>query len=87
MDKLFVGLAAFVGGLLLALLGWFDSKEPFSASKFGASVVRALFAGIVFGVGYEVIGKTAGVADLLVAAAAGGGIDAGLKRAGIIKTV
>ena len=35
-------VAAFIGGIVAALLGWLDSGETFAARKFSSSVLRAL---------------------------------------------
>ena len=53
MDKLYVAMAALLGGLVSGLLGWLESSEPFNPRKFGGSAVRALIAGAVFAAGYE----------------------------------
>ncbi len=54
MNVWIVALAAFVGGLVVALLGWFDSKESFDKKKFGASIIRSLIAGIIWAATYSV---------------------------------
>ncbi len=74
MEKLYVALAALIGGLAAAVLGWIESKEPFEGRKFGGSAVRALVAAAVFAAGYELYGR-AGVLDLLYAFLGGAGVD------------
>ncbi len=74
MDKLYVALAATVGGLVTALLGWLDSNEPFDGRKFGSSAIRAFIAGGVFAAGYEPSGSI-GILDLLFAFLGGAGVD------------
>lgn len=81
LGVLYVALAAGAGAILVALLGWFESKEPFVGRKFMPSVIRAVLAGIVFAVGYKVTGDAVTTSDILIAILAGAGIDAGLKRA------
>lgn len=81
LGTLYVALGAGGGGILVALLGWFESKENFVARKFMPSIIRSVLAGVVFGVGYTLSGRVVTVADILIAVAAGAGIDAGLKRA------
>ena len=53
MERLYIALAALVGGLVAAMLGWLESKEAFDARKFGGSAIRALIAGIIFAVSYD----------------------------------
>ena len=81
LGTLYVSLGAGGGGILVALLGWFESKENFVARKFVPSIIRSVLAGVVFAVGYTVSGRAVTMADILIAIAAGAGIDAGLKRA------
>ena len=86
MDPIVIGVAATIGGILSALLGWLDSQESFDIRKFTASMVRAIVAGIIFAVGYEYGGKQITLIDLFVAFLAGAGFDAGLNRiSGAIK--
>lgn len=54
MDRIWLGLAAWVAGILVALLGWLDSSEAFNAKKFSASVIRSLIAGIIWAAAYNV---------------------------------
>ena len=74
MDRLYISIAAVLGGLAVALLGWLDSNEPFDVRKFGGSVIRALIAGVIFAVGYE-MSDSAGWRDLFYAFLAGAGVD------------
>jgi hypothetical protein len=53
MDRLWLLLMATGAGIIVALLGWLDSKEPFSPRKFAASCIRALIAGIIWGAAYS----------------------------------
>ena len=80
MNIIWVGVAAFVGGIVAALLGWTESTEPFNVKKFMASVIRALVAGVgvaaAFGYG---AGPIAGL-SLLIAFLSGAGVDAGGNR-------
>jgi len=52
MEKLWLALAAWVAGILVALLGYLDSKEKFDLRKFFASVIRSLIAGIIWAAAY-----------------------------------
>lgn len=74
--RLYVALSALAGGLVAALLGWMESNEPFNVRKFGGSGIRALVAGAVFAVGYELTEGHVGAADLLYAFLGGAGVDA-----------
>ena len=74
MDKLYIALASLSGGLVAALLGWLESGEPFNSRKFGGSIIRALIAGVIFAVGYE-LSETLGILDLFYAFLGGAGVD------------
>ena len=74
MDRLYVALAALLGGLVAALLGWLESSEPFNPRKFGGSVIRALIAAVIFAVGYRLTGAV-GMLDLFYAFLGGAGVD------------
>ena len=74
MDRFYIAMAALFGGLVAALLGWLESNEPFNPRKFGGSAIRALIAGIIFAVGYQLSG-TAGLLDLFYAFLGGAGVD------------
>jgi hypothetical protein len=74
MDRLYIALAGLSGGLAAALLGWLESGEPFNPRKFGGSVIRALVAGVVFAVGYQLANGTS-ILDLLYAFLGGAGVD------------
>ncbi len=56
------------------MLGWLESGEPFNPRKFGGSVIRALIAGIIFAVGYQ-ISSPFGILDLFYAFLGGAGVD------------
>jgi hypothetical protein len=56
VERIYLALAALLGGLLIAMAGWWDAKEPFDKQKFGATVIRTLFAAVVFAVGYPLTG-------------------------------
>jgi hypothetical protein len=74
MDKLWVAIAALIGGLVAAGLGWLESREPFDSRKFGGSVIRSLLAGVIFVVGYS-FGGSIGILDLFYAFLGGAGVD------------
>jgi hypothetical protein len=70
-----IAFVAFGGGIVYAFYFWLTSGEKFDGKKFGASVIAAMFAGAVFGIGYTFIDKINGV-DLLTAFVSGTGITA-----------
>jgi len=74
MERFYIALLAFSGGLASALTGWFESQEKFDWRKFGGSAIRALVAAAVFAAGYEVSGSL-GVMDLFYAFLGGAGVD------------
>ena len=74
MKVLYIALAALIGGVVAALLGWLESGEPFNPRKFGASVIRSLVAAAIFAAGYQVSGSI-GIIDLLYAFLGGAGVD------------
>ncbi len=75
MDVVYISLCAFGGGIIAAVLGWIDSKEPFDSKKFMSSVIRALVAGFVFGIGYALTGHPV-ARDFIIAFISGAGVDA-----------
>ena len=79
MDRFYLALAACLGGITVAIAGWLDSREPFDALKFGASVIRSLIAGIIFAVGYKLTPPLAAL-DLLWAFLSGTGFDVAVNR-------
>ncbi len=52
MDKLWLAVAAWGAGMLVAILGWLESKEPFHVRSFCASCIRSLIAGIIWAAAY-----------------------------------
>ena len=85
MNVIFIGISAFIGGIVVALLGWLDSGETFEVRKFSASIVRALIAGVVFAVGYTYANSLSPI-DIGIAFCGGAGIDVlGNRISGAIK--
>jgi hypothetical protein len=74
MNIIWIAAAAFAGGIVAALLGWLESKEPFDARKFSASVARALVAAVAFAVGYHYANSITPV-DIGIAFCGGAGFD------------
>lgn len=86
MDPIVIGLAAFCGGILAAVLGWLESQEAFNPRKFGASLIRALVAGVLFAIAYD-YGESINTLSILIAIAGGAGVDVvGNRASGAIKT-
>lgn len=85
MAIIYIALAAFVGGMLAAGLGYLESTEAFNPKKFGASAIRALVAGILFAAGYSLTGSSITALDILVAVVGGAGFDVlGNRAAGAV---
>lgn len=81
MELCMVAAAAFLGAMLVALLGWLESGETFVFRKFAASICRGLIASVAFAAGYS-YAKNISAIDVVSAFLAGAGVDAVLKRAG-----
>lgn len=75
MERYYLALAALVGGIATALVGWLEGQEPFDNRKFCASAIRALFAGVIFALTYQLAEEFSPV-DLLWAFLGGAGVDA-----------
>ena len=85
MNIIWIAVAALVGGIVSALLGWCDSGEPFAPKKFASSIIRALVAGVVFAVGYSYTNGLSPI-DIGIAFVGGAGVDAlGNRIAGSIR--
>jgi len=85
MNVIWIGVAAFVGGIVAASLGYLDSQEPFELRKFSASIVRALVAAVIFAVGYSYTNGLTPI-DLGIAFVGGAGVDVlGNRISGAIK--
>ena len=79
MDIIFIAVAAFLGGIVAALLGWAESQETFVARKFASSVIRALVGGIGIAAAFSYAGGVS-ILSFLIAFLAGAGVDAGGNR-------
>ncbi len=75
MNTLYIALAALLGGIVTALLGWLESGEPFNPRKFGGSLIRSLIAAAIFAAGYQLSSAGVGIIDLLYAFLGGAGVD------------
>ncbi|MDZ4230398.1 MAG: hypothetical protein U1B77_01105 [Dehalococcoidales bacterium] len=74
MITIYIALAALLGGVAAALLGWLESSDPFNPRKFGGSVIRSLMAAAIFAAGYQ-LSSAVGVIDLVYAFLGGAGVD------------
>ncbi len=79
MNVILVAVAAFIGGIVTALLGWIETQEPFNPKKFMSSVIRSIVGGIGIAVAFNYTGFAVPIA-YLIAFLSGAGVDAGLKR-------
>lgn len=74
MEVIYIAGAAFLGGMVVSLLGWLKSGEAFVVRKFVASLVTAVIASVGFAVAYQ-YGNTLTPIDLGVAFLGGAGAD------------
>ncbi len=74
MNTFYIAMAALLGGIVTALLGWLECGDPFSLRKFGGSMFRSLIAAAIFAAGYQV-SASIGVINLLYAFLGGAGVD------------
>ncbi len=81
VDKIWLALCAWGAGIIVAFLGFLDSNEKFDARKFGASVIRALVAGIVWAFSYPATGVLT-FAAILGAVASGPFFDTVINKIG-----
>ena len=78
MFILYFALAAFVGGIIAALIGWMGSGAAFDAKTFLSSVLRAFVAaagGAAAGIWVEPTTAQAMIIGILAALVSGAGID------------
>ena len=73
-DYFIVIAAAFLGALGAGVAGWWDSHEPFNGRKFMGSVWRALFAAMLFALGYDKVNDL-GIANFITSFLGGAGVD------------
>lgn len=75
MEVILIAVAAFLGGVVAALLGWLKTDEPFVPRKFTASLVRALVSAIGFAAAFHYTNSITPI-DFLLAFLGGAGVDA-----------
>ena len=78
MNIVTLALAAGAGALIQGLLSWSASNEAFSPRKFMTSIGAALVTGV--GTAIMFAGQAIGYQDLLLAFAAGMGVNAGTNK-------
>jgi len=83
MDRMILALAAWGGGVIIALIGFFDSKEKFDIRKFGASVLRSFVAGVGFAGLYNPAAPLS-INDFILAFVSGAGFDKSINSIGSI---
>lgn len=74
-----VAAAAFLGGMLVALIGWTESSDTWNWKKFIASVARSLIGAVAMAAAWDYSGATTPIIYLL-AAISGAGIEVGGNR-------
>ena len=85
MNFIWIALAAFVGGVATAFLGFLDSQQEFQIRKFCASLIRSCFAAVVIAAAFQYSDEMQPV-DIALAFLGGAGIDViGNRTAGILR--
>ena len=74
-----IALAAFLGGITTALLGWSEASTPWNWKKFSSSVVRSLVGAVAIAAAMDYSGATAPIIYLL-AFLSGAGVEVGGNR-------
>ena len=77
-----IAVAAWIGGLVSGLVGFWKSGEKFDWKKFGCTALTALIAGAAFAIGYKLAGQTVSWLDIAIAFVAGAGADTLVNRIG-----
>lgn len=87
MEIIYVGAAAFIGGLVDGALGWLGKGTPFSGRKFVPNILRALTAGGGIALAYPFLESMGLWPAILAAFLAGAGVDVlGHRIAGTMKS-
>ncbi len=74
-----IALAAFVGGITTALLGWSEASTPWNWKKFSSSIVRSLVGAVALAAAMDYSGATVPMIYLL-ALLSGAGVEVGGNR-------
>ena len=85
INIIFVVLAAFLGGIAAALVGWGDQKTSFVWSKFRTSLIRSFIGAIAIAAAMNFAGPVTSML-YLYAFLSGAGVETGGNRiAGVFK--
>jgi len=79
INLIWIILAAFLGGMATALIGWSQQGGSFNGKKFGASLARSLIGGVVIAIAIDYSGATVPLI-YLIAFCSGAGIEVGGNR-------
>jgi len=79
INLIWIALAAFVGGMATALIGWAEQNTPWDIKKFTSSLIRSMVGGVAIAAAMDYSGATAPVIYLL-AFLSGAGIEVGGNR-------
>ena len=74
-----IAVAAFLGGITTALLGWSEASNPWNWKKFSSSVIRSLVGAVAIAAAMDYSGATAPIIYLL-AFLSGAGVEVGGNR-------
>lgn len=74
-----IAIAAFLGGIATALLGWTETSTPWNWKKFSRSVIRSLCGAVAIAAAMDYSGATAPIIYLL-AFLSGAGVEVGGNR-------
>lgn len=79
MEVIYIGISAFIGAIINALLGWTESSDAFDVRKFTSSIIRGVIgaAGIAAAFNYA---EDINAISFIIAFLAGAGVDAGGNR-------
>ncbi|MFH1031142.1 MAG: hypothetical protein V1767_01025 [Chloroflexota bacterium] len=78
MIRIYLALVSWIGAVLWAIAGFWASKEAWSWRKFGATVIRALFAAVIWAISYNL--SEASEIVYLAALTSGIAFDVGINR-------
>ncbi len=86
MWVIYVAIAALLGGVINALLGWTQTTDPFNERKFMASAIASFIGAVVIAATFNYSGLTvpassmAAILALFNAFLAGAGVSSGVSR-------
>ena len=79
INLIFIALAAFIGGMAIALIGWTESGTPWDGKKFVSSLIRSLVGGVAIAAAMDFSGANSPIIYLL-AFLSGAGVEVGGNR-------